>query len=416
MATSHVFPLLYHHEHEQQDQGQRRTRGSSSGSSGSGSGITVDQRATRVVRVGKSAASDAATVAAGLALLPDNATARWTLQVEPGIYRERVSTINKGPVSIIGLGALDDDVLIVFGCSNNVGTGRLGCMPCPSQLGFNNRATLTIASDDFIAANLSIANDACGYNAGLAGQSDAVSIDGDRASFRSVRFLGGQDTLYTGNGTLRSYFYRSFINGSCDSIYGDSSSVFEECNITVVDHVTAHGGGSRCTSKANGGRSPGPDQMCGADGHGDGSFYLFLNSSFLKPDVTEFDHKYAPETELGRAWGSNAHVILKETFLDDHIAPHGWGCMASSKILGHFPTCSAMCSSFGPSCSNSSKCYCQNTTFAEHRSYGPGANPSKRVSWSKQLTDQEADTYSLQAALRGWTPPPSVFGTSLTVG
>lgn len=196
MATSHVFPLLYHHEHGQQDQDQRRTRGSSSssssGGSGSGSGITVDQRATRVVRVGKSAASDAATVAAGLALLPDNATTRWTLQVEPGIYRERVSTINKGPVSIIGLGALDDDVLIVFGCSNNVGTGRLGCMPCPSQLGFNNRATLTIASDDFIAANLSIANDACGYNAGLAGQSDAVSIDGDRASFRSVRFLGVQ--------------------------------------------------------------------------------------------------------------------------------------------------------------------------------------------------------------------------------
>ena len=53
--------------------------------------------------------------------------------------------------------------------------------------------------------------------------------------------------------------------------------------MTIVDHVTAHGGGSRCTSKANGGRAPGPDQMCGADGHGHGSFYLLLNSSLLKP-------------------------------------------------------------------------------------------------------------------------------------
>lgn len=38
MATSHVLPLLYHHEHEQQDQDQRRTRGSSSSSSSGGSG------------------------------------------------------------------------------------------------------------------------------------------------------------------------------------------------------------------------------------------------------------------------------------------------------------------------------------------------------------------------------------------
>ena len=93
--------------------------------------------------------------------------------------------------------------------------------------------------------------------------------------------------------------------------------------MTIVDHVTAHGGGSRCTSKANGGRAPGPDQMCGADGHGHGSFYLLLNSSLLKPGAEEFAHRSAAQTELGRAWGSNAHVVLQDTFLDSHIAPHG---------------------------------------------------------------------------------------------
>ena len=139
--------------------------------------------------------------------------------------------------------------------------------------------------------------------------------------------------------------------------------------MTIVDHVTAHGGGSRCTSKANGGRAPGPDQMCGADGHGHGSFYLLLNSSLLKPSAKEFAHRSAAQTELGRAWGSNAHVVLQDTFLDSHIAPHGCepphlsclrvlrsltlrcagalaqgGCMASADLVrrGHFASCAAM--------------------------------------------------------------------------
>jgi pectinesterase len=362
--------------------------------------------ADTVVRVGKSAFANVSTIAAGVALVPNNATARWTVEIEPGVYRERVSTAGKGPLSIVGIG-LAEDIVLVFGCSNNNGTGKVGCRPCSDLVGFVGRATLTVGSEDFVGKNLTIANDACGYNAGMAGQSDALSLAADRASFTAVRLLGGQDTLYTGNGTLRSYFYRSYVNGSCDSIYGDSTSVFDECTITIVDHIAAHGGGSRCTSKANGGRSSGPDQMCGFDGHGRGSYYLFSNCSFLKPSSHEFDFKSSVGTELGRAWGTNSRVILKDTFLDDHIAAHGWGCMASSKVMGHFPTCTSMCSSFGGpgSCANTSKCYCQNTTFAEYRSQGPGANPSKRVPWSKQLTEQDAAAFSTDAALRGWRPP-----------
>ena len=375
---------------------------------------TLTAASNNTIRVGASERANASSIAAGIALVPDGAKAspRWAIVVEPGVYRERVSTAGKGPLSIIAAppaqqGGADEGVVLVFGCSNNKGTGLPGCRPCPPAAGFAGRATLTVGSDDFVAANLTIANDACGYNAGLAAQSEAVSLSADRASFAHVKVLGGQDTLYTGNGTLRSYFYRSHINGSCDSIYGDSTTVFDECNITVVDHITAHGGGSRCTSQANGGRAPGPDQMCGADGHGFGSYYLFTNCSLLKPSAPEFDRRAAASTELGRAWGTNSHVILKDTFLDDHIAPHGWGCMAPAKIVGRFPNCAAMCSSFGApgSCANTSKCYCQNTTFAEYRSHGPGADPSRRVTWSQQLTDQEAATYSARGALRGWVPP-----------
>lgn len=55
-----------------------------------------------VVRVGGSSAADARTVAAGIALVPDNATARWTIELEPGVYRERASTAGKGPLSLVG--------------------------------------------------------------------------------------------------------------------------------------------------------------------------------------------------------------------------------------------------------------------------------------------------------------------------
>ena len=123
-------------------------------------------------------------------------------------------------------------------------------MPCPAAAGFAGRATLTVASVDFLGTNLTVANDACGYDAGHAAQSEALSLAADRAAFTRCRFLGGQDTLYTGGGPLRSYFYDSFINGSCDSIYGDSSSVFEQCTVTIVDHSACHAAALRTKQHA----------------------------------------------------------------------------------------------------------------------------------------------------------------------
>jgi pectinesterase len=358
--------------------------------------------AAAVVRVGSSSAANASTVMAGLALVPNATARRWVVEIEPGVYRERVSTTGKGPVTLLGLGSAAD-VVVAFGCSNNNGTGQLGCMPCQADADFQMRATLTVGSVDFVGRNLTIANDACGYDASLAAQSEAVALAADRATFRHCRFLGGQDTVYTGAGPLRSYFADSFVNGSCDSIYGDSSSVFEQCTIHIVDHVTAHGGGSACTSVSNGGRQPDPSPECGADGHGEGSFYLIRNSSLLKPEPHEYAHRSSAassNTELGRAWGDHAHVIYEDCFLDSHIAAHGWGCMGTAARC-------ATCAGPPGSCEQTSKCYCQNMTLAESGSRGPGANPSKRVPWSQQLTKGAvAKSYSVEAALRGWQPPP----------
>ena len=45
--------------------------------------------------------------------------------------------------------------------------------------------------------------------------------------------------------------------------------------------------------------------------------------------------------------------------------------------------------------------------YAEYKSTGPGANPQARVSWSKQLIDDEAKTYTPENVLGGkdgWKP------------
>lgn len=385
------------------------------------------------VRVGKSAAAQAATISAGVELIPLGQKQRWFLDVEPGVYRERVwINVSIGPLTMRGLSATEDGVLLIYHCCPG-GDGTPGCSnpgvdktcaPQHANATWMGRdvETLLVEASDFVLLNMSVANDACGYDARRAGQSEAVSLLADRIAVRHSRIYGAQDTLYTGGGHLRSFFHSTFINGSCDSIYGYSTSVFDSCTITVVDHVTAHGGwccgGSRCPDTDPRDR---PNQTsCGIDGRAaDGSYpyYLFINSSLMKPGAQEFDHKTsAPETELGRGWGTNAHVIYKDSYLDSHIAPHGWGCIMHATKM----ECSA-CARFGSACANTSECYCQNTTFAEYRSRGPGAAPDKRVAWSRQLTEHQAAAYTAQAALRGWAPPiggviPSGSGAALRAG
>ena len=75
----------------------------------------------------------------------------------------------------------------------------------------------------------------------------------------------------------------------------------------------------------------------------------------------------------------------------------GEGGSASSKMN---------CNRFAKACTNTSKCWCQNTTFAEYKSGGPGAGAAlkMRVGWSQQLTEAEAAAYTAKTALRGWTP------------
>jgi pectinesterase len=342
--------------------------------------IIASASASQTIRVGSSTAALSKTIQGGVDRVPDGATTRWTIDIEPGVYNERVHVAKtKGPLMMRGL-APADSVVLIHACPGGAGNGKPGCTPCPP---FNKTkpnpgmradvTTMLVLSDDFTATNMTIANNACGYNAkGGAGQSDALQAMGDRHLFANCRILGGQDTLLTGAGSTRQYFYRSFINGSCDSIYGSSAAVFDQCTITVTDHITAQK----------------PPETAG------GPTYLIVNSSLRKPSKDEFDYPASKgRTELGRPWGDHAHVVYKNVYMDDHIATYGWGDWSHS------------CSTSGAKCSSDPTCWCQNVSYSEYNSTGPGAVPSARVKWSRQLTAAEAAQVTPAAVLRGWTPP-----------
>jgi len=191
----------------------------------------------------------------------------------------------------------------------------------------------------------------------VAGQSVALDLRGDRATIRNCNILGGQDTLYTGNG--RSYYQNCYINGSVDSIFGHGSAVFEQCIIEITSYVTAHTGSESDHTK-----------------------YLLNNCTIRGPSNRPYDKK---GTYLGRPWGCYAWVIYKECYLGDLIEPAGWWDW--SKPMSCLVT----------------------VNYDEWKSYGPGADAKARVSWSHQLTDAQAAQYTTQSVLNGWNPPPPLL-------
>ena len=155
--------------------------------------------------------------------------------IKPGTYREVVH-VAKPHVRLQGLADGPEKVVIVY--SNSA----------YSSGGTFHSATAFVTGDDFYADNLTFQND-YSRNHGLqpqGSQAIALSVRGDRAVFRNVRFLGAQDTLFAASRSCetdagpcipsRQYFYNCYIEGNVDFIFGDAEAVFDHCHIHVISH------------------------------------------------------------------------------------------------------------------------------------------------------------------------------------
>jgi pectinesterase len=205
--------------------------------------------------------------------------------------------------------------------------------------------TVLVQGNDFQAENITFENSA---GTGV-GQAVALHVEADRCIFTNCRLIANQDTLYTGVDNSRQYYVNCYIEGTTDFIFGPATVVFENCHI--------HGKKNSYITAA----STPQHQPFG---------YVFRNCKITtSPETTKL--------YLGRPWRPFAKTVFLNCDLPESILPEGWH--------------------------NWSKPDAEKTSFyAEYKSTGKGANTPQRVSWSHQLTDEQAKEYNLENIFGNW--------------
>lgn len=257
-----------------------------------------------------------------------------TIFIKNGVYREKLvvnATVNNLTIE----GESPDSCIITwddYAALRNMGTS--GSYTCKVE---GNNVTFR---------NLTIEN-----GAGPMGQAVAMHTIGDRISFVNCRFLGNQDTLYTGGRNARLYFEDCYIEGTVDFIFGAATAFFNRCHL----HGKADG---YFTAASTAAENP-------------------VGYVFYKCRLTT-----APEVKsmyLGRPWRPYASTYFVECEMDGNINPQGWNNWGNKDNEA-------------------------TARFGEYKSTGSAAAPASRASWSKSLTDDEA------ARL---TDPVHVFGRTM---
>lgn len=151
--------------------------------------------------------------------------------------------------------------------------------------------TLKIEGNAITLKNLTIEN-----NSARLGQAVALHTEGDRLLFINCRFIGHQDTIYTGVAGTRLYFKGCYICGTTDFIFGPSIAWFEDCTIEslVNSYVTA--------------ASTPKDQAYG---------YIFNNCRLIAKEGVD-------QVYLGRPWRDYGYTLFMNCELGGHIRPEGW--------------------------------------------------------------------------------------------
>ena len=216
---------------------------------------------------------------------------------------------------------------------------------------------LSVSADDFRAENLRVENTA----GPTAGPQMAFYCDGKRQVFENLLIKGWQDTLGSWNGNV-AYFHNCEIWGSVDFIYSGGTALFDHCDIVERRDI---GGPIAAPST--------PKEVA----YG----LVFLNCNLRKaPEVA------AGSSTLMRPWRPDGHTAFITCMMDDHISAKGW-----SEWEGRENTCRAV-------------------EFGSKSLDGTPIDLSKRASWSKVLTPEQAASYTVTNILSGWDPTPQKFG------
>lgn len=202
-----------------------------------------------------------------------------TVDIKNGVYREKF-VIPSWLRNVEFIGESRDSTIITFNDHANI-----------NKMGTFRTYTVKVEGCDLTFRNLTIEN-----NAEQLGQAVALHTEGDRLAFINCRFLGNQDTIFTGGRNSRLYFADCYIEGTTDFIFGPATALFEDCTIYSKrdSYITA--------------ASTPQDVEVG---------YVF-NRCLIKgaPGVKK--------VYLGRPWRPYAFTMFVDCEIDGHVTPAGW--------------------------------------------------------------------------------------------
>lgn len=294
----------------------------------------------QTIIVAQDGTGDFTKVQQALNAVPLNNKKTILIQIRPGVYKEKLF-LDSTKNNVQLLGTDKFSTILTY----NDHTGKIS----PSGDTINTRTSWSfkIRADQFIASNITFQNDA-GFSAG---QAVAVESNGDKVTFINCRFLGNQDVLFLNSNKSRQYFQSCYIEGTTDFIFGSAAAWFQKCEIYSKknSHITA-----ASTPQSN-------------------EMGFVFDSCILKGDTSLHN------VSLGRPWRPYAHVVYMNCYIGSHIKPEGWSNWNNTE--NH-----------------------KTTRYAEYNNYGPSSDPTKRVNWSKQLSDVEAKRYSLSEFRESWYP------------
>lgn len=292
---------------------------------------------TKKIIVSQDGKGDYKTVQAAINAVPDSSASETIIYIKNGVYKEKLR-LPEAKMKVHLVGESVDKTILTYDdyASKKDSAGQ--------NIGTSGSSSFFVFGNDFTAENITFEN-----SSGPVGQAVAVRVTGDRAKFINCRFLGFQDTLYTHGDNSRQYYYKCYIEGTVDFIFGAATAVFDSCTLY------AKNSGYYTAASTPEGRKFG---------------YVFLNCKLTGNAANG-------SFLLGRPWRPFAKVVYINCFLDQQVRAEGWD--------------------------NWGKVENEKTTFyAEYKSYGPGAASDKRVGWSHQLSAAEATQYTVSNVLGDW--------------
>lgn len=247
-----------------------------------------------------------------------------TVDIKNGVYREKL-VIPSWLRNVEFIGESRDSTVITFNDHANI-----------NKMGTFRTYTVKVEGCDLTFRNLTIEN-----NAEQLGQAVALHTEGDRLAFINCRFLGNQDTIFTGGKNSRLYFADCYIEGTTDFIFGPATALFEDCTIYSKrdSYITA--------------ASTPRDVEVG---------YVF-NRCHIKgaPGVKN--------VYLGRPWRPYAFTLFVDCEMDGHVTHAGWDNWRNPDNE-------------------------KTARYGEYRSVGAGAAAEGRVGWAMRLDADAARRYT----------------------